>query len=134
MMNGATGAQLRAARALLRIKQRDLAAQLGVSVLTVQRAEDDYPGSVRTKRQLQAALIAQGIEFSADGGIRPTVAAFTRATETSVAELVSAPAHTAAPERAPVIERRGGLIRVDGVSWPASMEAQALQAARRRTA
>jgi transcriptional regulator with XRE-family HTH domain len=105
----ATGAQLRAARALLRIKQRDLATQLGVSVLTVQRAEDDYPGSVRTKRQLQQWLAHEGIEFGADGSIRQAPAAPPQAP----------PAPLAAPAVADVIERRGGLVRRNGMWWPA---------------
>jgi transcriptional regulator with XRE-family HTH domain len=109
----ATGAQLRAARALLRIKQRDLATQLGVSVLTVQRAEDDYPGSVRTKRQLQQWLVQAGIMFGADGSIRHVTAAPPPtpkpAAETAVAD---------------VVERRGSLVRVNGGAWwPASRPA-----------
>jgi transcriptional regulator with XRE-family HTH domain len=103
----ATGAQLRAARALLRIKQRDLATQLGVSVLTVQRAEDDYPGSVRTKRQLQQWLMQAGIVFGVDG-IRHVTAA-----------PPPTPKPVAEPAAADVIERRGGLVRTNGVWWPA---------------
>jgi transcriptional regulator with XRE-family HTH domain len=107
----ATGAQLRAARALLRIKQRDLATQLGVSVLTVQRAEDDYPGSVRTKRQLQQWLTQEGIVFGVDG-IRHVPAAAS-----------PAPEPVAGPAADAVTERRGGLARVNGVWWPASRPA-----------
>jgi transcriptional regulator with XRE-family HTH domain len=104
----AKGAQLRAARVLLQVRQRDLAEQLAVSVNSLQRAEADHPGSRRTQRQLQQWLTHEGIEFGADGGIRHVPAA-----------PPSTPKPAAEPATADGIERRGGLARVNGVWWPA---------------
>jgi transcriptional regulator with XRE-family HTH domain len=104
----AKGAQLRAARVLLQVRQRALAEQLAVSVNSLQRAEADHPGSRRTQRQLQQWLAHEGIEFSADGGIRHVPAA-----------PPPAPEPAPEPAAAEVIERRGGLVRRNGMWWPA---------------
>jgi transcriptional regulator with XRE-family HTH domain len=108
----AKGAQLRAARVLLQVRQRDLAEQLAVSVNSLQRAEADHPGSVRTKRQLQQWLTQEGIVFGADGSIRQ-----------APAPAPATPEPAAEPATADVIERRGGLVRTNGVWWPASRPA-----------
>ena len=64
-----TGAQLRAARALLGIDQKTLADQAGVSLPTVQRMEAS-PGIVRgvvdTLAKIVAALDRAGIELIGD--------------------------------------------------------------------
>ncbi len=65
-----TGAQLRAARALLGIDQKTLADQAGVSLPTVQRMESS-PGIVRgvidTLTKIEEALGRAGIELIGDG-------------------------------------------------------------------
>ncbi len=65
-----TGAQLRAARALLGIDQRTLAEQAGVSLPTVQRMESS-PGIVRgvvdTLSKITEALDRAGIELIGEG-------------------------------------------------------------------
>jgi transcriptional regulator with XRE-family HTH domain len=65
-----TGAQLRAARALLGIDQKTLADQAGVSLPTVQRMESS-PGIVRgvidTLTKIVAALDRAGIELIGEG-------------------------------------------------------------------
>ena len=65
-----TGAQLRAARALLGIDQKTLADQAGVSLPTVQRMELS-PGIVRgvidTLTKIVAALDRAGIELIGEG-------------------------------------------------------------------
>ncbi len=65
-----TGAQLRAARALLGIDQKTLADQAGVSLPTVQRMESS-PGTVRgvidTLTKIVEALDRAGIELIGDG-------------------------------------------------------------------
>ncbi|MGO9547458.1 MAG: helix-turn-helix domain-containing protein [Rhodomicrobium sp.] len=65
-----TGAQLRAARALLGIDQKTLADQAGVSLPTVQRMESS-PGTVRgvvdTLTKIVEALDRAGIEIIQDG-------------------------------------------------------------------
>jgi predicted transcriptional regulator len=64
-----TGAQLRAARALLGIDQKTLADQAGVSLPTVQRMESS-PGIVRgvvdTLAKIVTALDRAGIELIGD--------------------------------------------------------------------
>ena len=65
-----TAAQLRAARALLGIDQRQLADLCGLSVPTIQRmeaSEDVIRGNVDSLMKLIAALDSAGIEFIADG-------------------------------------------------------------------
>ena len=63
--------QIRAARALLRWEQRDLAEASGVSLPTVKRLET-RPGALaaqdRTIIQLRKALEVAGIEFIAENG------------------------------------------------------------------
>ncbi len=65
-----TGAQLRAARALLGIDQRTLADQAGVSLPTVQRMESS-PGTVRgvvdSLTKIVEALNRAGVELIAEG-------------------------------------------------------------------
>jgi transcriptional regulator with XRE-family HTH domain len=61
-----TAAQLRAARALLGIDQRELAAQAGLSLPTIQRMEASdgvIRGNVDSLMKLVAALDAAGIEL-----------------------------------------------------------------------
>jgi transcriptional regulator with XRE-family HTH domain len=109
-MVAATGTQLRAGRAMLRMRQQEAADRLLVSVHTVQRAEAGRVGSARTRRQLQWLLTAEGIAFTADGGVR-------RVSAPAQAEVRPKP--VAGPTADAVTERRGGLARVDGVWWPA---------------
>ncbi|MGO9483498.1 MAG: helix-turn-helix domain-containing protein [Rhodomicrobium sp.] len=65
-----TGAQLRAARALLGIDQKTLADQAGVSLPTVQRMESS-PGIVRgvvdTLTKIVEALDRAGVEMIGEG-------------------------------------------------------------------
>jgi len=64
-----TAAQLRAARALLGIDQRTLAAMAGVSLPTIQRMEasaGNVRGIVDTLTKVIEALNAAGIELIAD--------------------------------------------------------------------
>jgi len=61
-----TASQLRAARALLGIDQRDLSAQSGLSLPTIQRMEASdgvIRGNVDSLMKLVAALDAAGIEL-----------------------------------------------------------------------
>jgi transcriptional regulator with XRE-family HTH domain len=61
-----TGAQIRAARAVLRWTSEDLARQSGVAVRTIKRMEtvDGVPpGRATTLQDIQAALETAGIEF-----------------------------------------------------------------------
>jgi transcriptional regulator with XRE-family HTH domain len=61
-----TAAQLRAARALLGIDQRELAAQAGLSLPTIQRMEGSdgvIRGNVDSLMKLVGALDAAGIEL-----------------------------------------------------------------------
>lgn len=65
-----TAAQLRAARALLGIDQRQLAALAGLSVPTIQRMEGSdslVRGNVDSLMKLVGALDAAGIELIDDG-------------------------------------------------------------------
>jgi transcriptional regulator with XRE-family HTH domain len=65
-----SSAQLRAARALLRIDQRRLAELAGLSVPTIQRMEASdgvIRGNVDSLTKLVAALDAAGIELIGDG-------------------------------------------------------------------
>jgi predicted transcriptional regulator len=65
-----TSGQLRAARALLGIDQKDLAAKAGVSVQTIQRMEasDDIVRSVvETLMKVIEALDRAGIELIGEG-------------------------------------------------------------------
>jgi transcriptional regulator with XRE-family HTH domain len=66
-----TSEQIRAARALLRWEQRDLAAASGVSLPSVKRLEIQ-PGVLaaqeRTIKELRRAIEKAGIEFIAENG------------------------------------------------------------------
>ncbi len=64
-----TAAQLRAARALIGVDQRELAAQAGLSLPTIQRMEGSdgvIRGNVDSLMKLVAALDAAGIELIAE--------------------------------------------------------------------
>lgn len=67
-----TGAQLRAARALLGMDQRELAERAGLSVPTIQRMEGS-DGSVRavvdSLEKVMDALTDAGVEMIADGAV-----------------------------------------------------------------
>jgi transcriptional regulator with XRE-family HTH domain len=65
-----TGAQMRAARALLGIDQRELAQRSGLSLPTIQRMESSdgvIRGNVDSLMKLVDALGAAGIELIAEG-------------------------------------------------------------------
>jgi predicted transcriptional regulator len=65
-----TGRQIRAAKAMLRLSTRELAALAQVSLSSIVKAEaaDDVPGMhTLTLRKIQAALESAGIEFGTDG-------------------------------------------------------------------
>ena len=65
-----TGAQMRAARALLGIDQRELAARSGLSLPTIQRMETSdgvVRGNVDSLMKLVDALAGNGIELIGDG-------------------------------------------------------------------
>jgi transcriptional regulator with XRE-family HTH domain len=67
-----TAAQLRAARALLGIDQRQLAELAGISVPTIQRMEASahvVRGNVDTLMRLLAALDAAGVEVISEGAV-----------------------------------------------------------------
>src|SRR5271163_2648426 len=67
-----TAAQLRAARALLGIDQRELASQCGLSVPTIQRMEASdgvIRGNVDSLMKLVAALDSAGIELIGEGAV-----------------------------------------------------------------
>lgn len=68
-----TPAQLRAARALLGIDQRQLAELSGLSVPTIQRMEASVGGVIRgnvdSLMKLVTALNAAGIELIGDGAV-----------------------------------------------------------------
>lgn len=65
-----TSLQMRAARALLNIDQRDLADRSGLSLPTIQRMEaspDIVRGNVDSLMKLIAALDAAGVELIGEG-------------------------------------------------------------------
>ena len=65
-----TSAQMRAARALARVDQRELAKKSGLSVPTIQRMEasdDVIRGNVDSLMKLIAAIEAFGIELIGEG-------------------------------------------------------------------
>ena len=65
-----TGAQMRAARALLAIDQRELALRSGLSLPTIQRMETSdgvVRGNVDSLMKLVDALAANGIELIGEG-------------------------------------------------------------------
>ncbi len=70
-VNEITGAQVRAARALLRWSAKDLAKEAGVGVATVSRAEVEDGATSLTSANLRAirqALESAGIEFIPENG------------------------------------------------------------------
>jgi transcriptional regulator with XRE-family HTH domain len=65
-----TAAQVRAARALLGIDQRELAQRCGLSLPTIQRMEASdglVRGNVDSLTKVVEALVASGIELIGDG-------------------------------------------------------------------
>lgn len=73
---GVTAAQLRAARALLKVEQQDLCARTGVSIATLRRMEGtDGPvrGSYENVSSVVRALEAAGVEFISENGGGPGV-------------------------------------------------------------
>jgi transcriptional regulator with XRE-family HTH domain len=67
-----TAAQLRAARALIGMDQRDLAAASGLSLPTIQRMEASegvIRGNVDSMMKLIAALSAAGVELINEGAV-----------------------------------------------------------------
>jgi transcriptional regulator with XRE-family HTH domain len=67
-----TGAQMRAARALLGIDQRELAQRSGLSLPTIQRMESSdgvVRGNVDSLMKLVDALAAAGIELIGEGAV-----------------------------------------------------------------
>lgn len=62
-------AQLRMARAALKIGVRDLAAMSGVTANTISRIENESDAKQSTMKSLQTALESAGVEFI-DGGVR----------------------------------------------------------------
>lgn len=67
-----TAAQLRAARALVGMDQRDLAAASGLSLPTIQRMEASegvIRGNVDSLMKLIAALEAAGVELINEGAV-----------------------------------------------------------------
>ncbi|HEY6995604.1 MAG TPA: helix-turn-helix transcriptional regulator [Xanthobacteraceae bacterium] len=67
-----TGAQMRAARALLEIDQRDLAQRAGLSLPTIQRMESSdgvIRGNVDSLMKLVDALATAGIELIGEGAV-----------------------------------------------------------------
>jgi transcriptional regulator with XRE-family HTH domain len=67
-----TAAQLRAARALLGLDQRELAQRCGLSVPTIQRMEASdgvVRGNVDSLMKLVDALAGGGIELIGDGAV-----------------------------------------------------------------
>ncbi|CAN7645147.1 helix-turn-helix domain-containing protein [Pararhizobium sp. LjRoot238] len=70
-VNEITGAQIRAARALIRWSAKDLAKAAGIGVATVSRAEVEDGGTSLTNSNLRAlreVLEAAGIEFIPENG------------------------------------------------------------------
>jgi transcriptional regulator with XRE-family HTH domain len=67
-----TAAQVRAARALLGIDQRELAQRCGLSLPTIQRMEASdglVRGNVDSLTKVVEALVASGVELIGDGAI-----------------------------------------------------------------
>jgi transcriptional regulator with XRE-family HTH domain len=62
--------QIKAARALLRMEQDELARRAGVSVTTIRRLEaasDDYAVSESTAQEVRMVLQEAGVDFILDG-------------------------------------------------------------------
>ena len=73
-----TGAQMRAARALLGVDQRELARRWGLSLPTIQRMEASdgvVRGNVDSLMKLVDTLAASGIELIGEGAARAAAAA-----------------------------------------------------------
>jgi transcriptional regulator with XRE-family HTH domain len=90
-----TAAQLRAARALLGIDQRELAAQCGLSVPTIQRMEASegvIRGNVDSLMKLVAALDAAGIELIGEGAVSQSGGRGVRLKSGSVGRTAKPPA------------------------------------------
>jgi ribosome-binding protein aMBF1 (putative translation factor) len=72
-----TGAQVRAAKAMLRWSGAELAQQAGISLSSVRRIEanDGIPKdqSMRTLIAVKSALEAAGVEFTGTVDVRPGV-------------------------------------------------------------
>jgi transcriptional regulator with XRE-family HTH domain len=64
-----TPEQIKAARALLRMEQEELARRAGVSVTTIRRIEaaGDYSVAEDTQEEVRMALHEAGVEFIFDG-------------------------------------------------------------------
>lgn len=104
-----TADQLRAARALLRMDQRTLAAQAGLSVPTIQRMEASdgvVRGNVDSLMKLVGALDAAGVELIAesDSGGRGVRLKLSQAT----VDAASADTTTLAATGDPVVPLRKG--------------------------
>ncbi len=106
-----TAAQLRAARALLGIDQRQLAERSGLSVPTIQRMEASdgvIRGNVDSLMKLISALEAAGIELLGEGaisegggrGVRLTAASWKSTPLTMPSRISSASASVSSPRRA----------------------------------
>ena len=63
-----TGAQLRMARAALKIGVRDVAVLANVSPATVTRIESNQPANASTLLVIRTALETAGVEFIAENG------------------------------------------------------------------
>lgn len=75
-MKEITGAQIRAARALVRWSAEDLAVAASVGVATVRRAEAEDgvpPTTVANRKAIRGALETAGIEFIPENGAGPGV-------------------------------------------------------------
>jgi transcriptional regulator with XRE-family HTH domain len=85
----ATGDQIRAARALLRLEQAEVAQQAHVSVATLRRVEcsaETPRASDRAVKAIQQALEAAGVEFI-DNGVRRRSARTTEEREQMLRDL-----------------------------------------------
>ena len=74
-----TGAQLRMARAALKLGVRDVAAAAKVSPATVTRIESDQAANASTIAAIRTALEAAGVEFIEQNGGGPGVRLLDRA-------------------------------------------------------
>jgi transcriptional regulator with XRE-family HTH domain len=59
--------QIRAARALIELKQEDLANAANVSLATIQRIESGEDGNARTQAKIRQALQSLGVRFTDNG-------------------------------------------------------------------
>jgi DNA-binding XRE family transcriptional regulator len=62
--------QLRAARAMLNVTQRQVAGHLAVSVDTIWRLESGHRSTERTRKQVETLLKRNGVIFEPNGGVR----------------------------------------------------------------